>query len=39
MKKGQKVRILRTNQVRDNRRSGVNQKKWQGTPLLSSEGR
>lgn len=24
MKKGQKVRILRTNQVRDNRRSGVN---------------
>lgn len=24
MKKGQKVRILRTNQVRNNRRSGVN---------------
>lgn len=23
MKKGQKVRILRTNQVRDNRRSGI----------------
>lgn len=34
MKKGQKVRILRTNQV-----ATIVEKKWQGTPLLSSEGR